>query len=312
MELKSFKCKNCGAATEYSATHQSLRCDFCGSVYVTETPAAPTPAAGGVPGQPPAADTRQIVPFKIDNDRARQIFHEWIGASIWRPGDVVSMSAIEQMNGIYIPFWAYSVNVHTNWTGEYSQTHYRNVERTELENGREVRRTVSEPYLVWYPQSGVHDGQYRRWLVSASKGLGEEWVRKLVPFEFGEARPVSADYMAGWRAEQPTIGAEEGWGTAQRELTGEERAECARLIERLSTVNCLFGQPQIEQFLLPIWIAAYRYGDKPFRFFVNGQTGEIHGTAPVSALRVGLAITAGVLLLAALIWFASQGHGHVH
>ena len=38
--------------------------------------------------------------------------------------------------------------------------------------------------------------------------------------------------------------------------------------------------------LLPVWIAAYRYKDKPYQFLVNGQTGEVVGKAPWSFWKI--------------------------
>ena len=40
--------------------------------------------------------------------------------------------------------------------------------------------------------------------------------------------------------------------------------------------------------LLPIWRYVYTYNNKEYPFYVNGQTGKIVGTAPVSPGRVWL------------------------
>ena len=55
--------------------------------------------------------------------------------------------------------------------------------------------------------------------------------------------------------------------------------------------------------LLPIWVAAYRYRGKGFRFVVNGRTGAVQGERPWSPWKIGLAIAVAVviaLLIAAL------------
>ena len=38
--------------------------------------------------------------------------------------------------------------------------------------------------------------------------------------------------------------------------------------------------------LLPVWKYIYTYKDKEYPFYVNGQTGKIVGTAPISAKKV--------------------------
>ena len=56
--------------------------------------------------------------------------------------------------------------------------------------------------------------------------------------------------------------------------------------------------------LVPLWIASYRWKGKTFRFMVNGQTGKVVGTAPVSAIKVGIAILLVVALVVGgvLLW----------
>ena len=48
--------------------------------------------------------------------------------------------------------------------------------------------------------------------------------------------------------------------------------------------------------LLPVWMAAYKYSGKTYRFLVNGQTGEVQGERPWSVWKIGFA----VLVVAAL------------
>ena len=55
--------------------------------------------------------------------------------------------------------------------------------------------------------------------------------------------------------------------------------------------------------LLPVWVSAYRYRDKPFRFIINGQTGEVSGESPKSWWKVAfltLAILIGLFVLLVL------------
>ncbi|MGZ5428890.1 MAG: hypothetical protein ACXWFS_07765, partial [Thermoanaerobaculia bacterium] len=52
--------------------------------------------------------------------------------------------------------------------------------------------------------------------------------------------------------------------------------------------------------LLPVWIAAYQYAGKPYRFLVNGVTGKTDGHAPLSWVKIGLAVAAAVLFFVIL------------
>jgi hypothetical protein len=49
-----------------------------------------------------------------------------------------------------------------------------------------------------------------------------------------------------------------------------------------------------------VWLAAYRYRGRSFRFVINGRTGEVEGERPYSSLKIAIAV-AIALLIAALI-----------
>jgi hypothetical protein len=58
--------------------------------------------------------------------------------------------------------------------------------------------------------------------------------------------------------------------------------------------------------LLPIWVAAYRYGEDSYRFLVNGRTGEVQGTAPWSWVKITLAVLAALLVIFAFYYFSGS------
>jgi hypothetical protein len=60
--------------------------------------------------------------------------------------------------------------------------------------------------------------------------------------------------------------------------------------------------------LLPLWIGTYHYQGKPYRVFVNGQTGKVSGEKPRDMLKTILIITSAILsLLVVLIFLTLAG-----
>jgi len=59
---------------------------------------------------------------------------------------------------------------------------------------------------------------------------------------------------------------------------------------------------------LPLWISAYRYSDKPYRFTINARTGEVHGERPYSAIKIILLVVTIIAVIAGAIylWKSSQ------
>jgi len=62
-------------------------------------------------------------------------------------------------------------------------------------------------------------------------------------------------------------------------------------------VRTQWNGEKVKSALLPVWIAAYRYRDKPFRFLVNGVTGKVAGKAPLSVFKVALAVLVALVIL---------------
>lgn len=59
--------------------------------------------------------------------------------------------------------------------------------------------------------------------------------------------------------------------------------------------------------LLPLWISAYRYQERVFRFLVNARSGEVQGERPFSVLKIALAVLAAIL---AIVLIAFLAHSH--
>ena len=57
--------------------------------------------------------------------------------------------------------------------------------------------------------------------------------------------------------------------------------------------------------LLPVYLLSYRYRNKLYRFLMNGQTGKVAGSKPLSPWRIMLTI--GGVLAAILVFLLLAG-----
>jgi hypothetical protein len=75
---------------------------------------------------------------------------------------------------------------------------------------------------------------------------------------------------------------------------------------RIHATDTRYGGIHFKHILLPVWMSAFRFRDKVYRFVVNGRTGEVQGERPYSAGKIAFAI----VLAAALIGggFAAWRH----
>jgi DNA-directed RNA polymerase subunit RPC12/RpoP len=280
-------CRECGATVNVTPGEQTARCAFCGSQQVL---------AQEAPGT--AIRPESLVPFKVDKAGANQRFEEWLGGLWFRPNDLKRMARLQEMGGVYIPFWTFDAWARSDWTAEAGY-HYYETEWTTDANGNQVSRQVQR--TRWVPAAGQRQDFFDDTLVCASRGLPPDLVAKLETFDTKQLTPYRPQFLAGWRAESYAVDLMPAWGSAQQRMTEVQRSRCSSDVpgdtQRNLAVHSQFSHVTFKHVLLPIWIAAYRYGDKPYQFLVNGQTGEVVGKAPWSTAKIVLAILAAVLLI---------------
>jgi hypothetical protein len=157
----------------------------------------------------------------------------------------------------------------------------------------------------WYPASGTYRHIFDDVLICASNQEGGNLIKRLEPFYTQELIPYKNEYLSGLCAEKYSIGLEQGFTEAKSVI----RSELYKMIRnqinadevRNLRIRTSYSDVTFKHILLPIWIAAYRYKDKIYKFVVNGQTGLVRGKAPISIVKI-IALTVVVLSLIALFF----------
>jgi DNA-directed RNA polymerase subunit RPC12/RpoP len=275
-------CNECGATVNVTPGEQTAKCAFCGSHKVLAQESAGA-----------AIRPESIVPFKVDKAQANKIFEEWLGSLWFRPSDLKKMAKLQEMGGVYIPFWTFDAWVQSNWTADAGYHYYETEYYTDA-NGDQQSRQVQR--TRWEFASGWRKDFFDDVLVCASKGLPQDLVARFQTFDTKQLTAYQPHFLAGWRAESYAIDLMPAWGSAQGSMNDTQRGRCASDVpgdtHRNLGVNNQFSYVTFKHVLLPIWIAAYRYHDKPYQFLVNGQTGEVVGRAPWSFWKIFLTILA--------------------
>ena len=76
--------------------------------------------------------------------------------------------------------------------------------------------------------------------------------------------------------------------------------------QRVSNINTTISDVTFKHILLPVWLAAYKYRGKTYRFVVNGQTGKVQGERPYSAWKIAFATIIGLIVAAGVGYIAAQ------
>jgi len=288
-------CNECGAVVNVAPGEQTATCTFCRSQQVLAREAAANPIR-----------PESVVPFKVDKNTAAVRFDEWLGSLWFRPSDLRKMVRVEGLAGVYIPYWTFDAQVYSTWTAQAGYHYYVDEQYTDEQGNRQTRKVQK---TRWEPASGRRSDRYDDVIICASKGLPDNLGDEFRSFDTRALAPYRPEFLAGWRAEAYAIDLMPAWDKGQGRMVSEQQSRCARDVPGDTHTNLQvrndFSQVTFKHVLLPVWIAAYRYQDKPYQFLVNGQTGEVVGRAPYSILKIVLFILFIVAVLAG-IYVATQ------
>jgi DNA-directed RNA polymerase subunit RPC12/RpoP len=294
-ERKVIACKRCGAHTTLDPHVAASSCAFCGTSAVVEAP-------------PNAAVVRPegLLPFRVPREAAQQSFRGWLNSLWFRPSDLKSRSRITNLQGVYIPFWTFDSATDSFWQAEAGYYYYVNVQVRE--NGKMVTRR--EQRTRWEPASGTLQMFFDDVPVPASRGIAEDLSRKLEPFPTADLTPYEPSYLSGFLAEENAVDLPEALETAKSRMRSDIRDACSREVpgdtQRNLVVETAFDAVAYKNALLPIWISAYEYHAKPYRFLVNGVTGQCTGTAPWSWVKITLLVLTILIMVMIVLYLAGQ------
>jgi hypothetical protein len=294
-----FECKSCGAQVACEPGRPSQACAFCGSTYVVEV--ATDQLSGLVP--------ELILPFRIDREEAQRRFESWGRSDFLAPADFRKAPRLDRLEGVYLPFWTFSMKAESEWTADIGEHWYETREESYTDSqGKRQTRTHTVQHTEWYPLSGRHHSYFFHHLVSGSRGLSQEEMAAVSEFDLLEIRRYRPQYLAGWSAESFGVPREEALAATQQLFQEKEGELIPRFLpgdtQRDLEITTRFEEISDDLLFLPFWIGSFSHRGKPYRFVLNGQTGEATGTLPTTPWKK-IAITAVILVaLILIIWLS--------
>jgi len=122
--------------------------------------------------------------------------------------------------------------------------------------------------------------------------------------------PYAPEYLAGFRAEGYSVPLDEGFTEARLRMDAMIRRDIKFDIggdrQRIHSMDVDLSDMTFKHILLPVWLAAYKYRGKSYRFVVNGRTSRVQGERPYSAIKITFAIIAGLLIAGAIGFLYAQ------
>lgn len=284
-ETRVVTCPNCGAQTEFDSDLHAAECPFCATPVVTDT------------GTHRHIKPRGLLPFHMEETQAREAVTDWLGSLWFAPNGLTEYARKgRKMNGIYVPYWTFDADTKSRYTGQRG-THYYET-RTVMRDGK--RKQVRVRKTRWRNVSGRVARFFDDVLVLASKSLPKKYTDALEPWDLSALEPYKPEYLAGFRAEGYQVELVDGFDEARAYMDRMIRRDIKYDIggddQRIGSVNTDIADVTFKHILLPVWLAAYKYRGKTYRFVVNGRTGRVQGERPYSAWKIAFAVIIGLIL----------------
>ena len=286
-ETRVATCPNCAAQVEFDPDMHAAECPFCATPVVTDT------------GTHRHIKPRAVLPFALTEETARDSMTDWLGRLWFAPNGLQEYARKgRKLQGIYVPYWTFDADTKSQYSGERGTVYYET--RTVMRDGKRVQERVQK--VRWTPARGRVARFFDDVLVLASKSLPRRYTEALEPWDLAALEPYAPEYLAGFRAEGYTVELDEGFNDARaqmdRVIERDVKFDIGGDRQRIHDIDTSVKDVTFKHILLPVWLAAYKYRGRTFRFVVNGRTGRVQGERPYSAVKITLAVIAGLIVAA--------------
>lgn len=295
------ECETCGASLTVDAAQRSTICPYCASPSVIERPA--------VAGRPSPAFT---LGFTIGQQAARSAVQRWLGTRGVFTQSSVRAASIDSIRGVYVPTFIYSALSRSSYSAEIGENYTETETYTAINaQGKPEVRTRTVTRTEYRHLEGAHAAYLMDVIVTASRGVSNAELEAIEPFDLRALRRYSPALISGWIAEDPTLSMAECIALAR----GEALAKIGRILGNFMPGNShrglvhrtLLERETADLLHVPIWVLAARHDPKKplLRILVNGQTGKVIGNAPLSWVKILLAVLAALALIGLVIAIAA-------
>ena len=259
-EMDEYFCQDCGAKIVASKNTSATFCVYCKNTAILKSRLTDK------------FSPSKIIPFSKTKEDAIEAFKKVGKGKILMPKEFTLPKNIEELTGIYIPFWLYTGKIKGKITGK----------------GNKVRTWSTRDYI--YTETKVYsierNGEFKfnNIPVDGSVRFNDAIMNSIEPFDYKELFDFNASYWSGFLGEIYDVEANE----AKKISIDRARETCYN--DLCSTIafssfvpeekNSEVLEEKIDYVLLPVWMVNIKYNEKLYTFAMNGQTGKMIGDIP--------------------------------
>lgn len=282
-KVSGYRCSSCGAEMVADESTAATECPYCGNNTIIHQ------SFDGM------YRPDLVIPFTVDRKKAQAALREFYRGKKLLPRSFTENSRIENMTGIYVPFWLMSCHAAGSVTFEGT------------------KNKMWEDEHFWYEKKDSYrvvrsgDMDFRHIPVDASTKMDDATMDSLEPYDTSKGVPYDAAYFSGYLADRFDVSAKDAQPRAServqttfRDKMHEAAQEGYDLIEQKSEAIRI-SDTKTEYAMLPVWMLSTKFEGKTYSFAMNGQTGQVAGSLPVDKGEYSRQLTKGSLIASLIL-----------
>jgi predicted RNA-binding Zn-ribbon protein involved in translation (DUF1610 family) len=289
-QLLAYSCPSCGGEVVGDETMAATSCPYCDNSVI-------------IPSQF-SGDLRPdlVLPFQLDREAAKGALKRHMKGKRFVPKVFRDEHHIDEIKGIYVPFWLFDADVDAS-------IRYEAI-RTRMWSDSQYNFTESNKYAV-YREGSV---RFEQIPVDGSSRMADDLMESIEPFDCNSAVPFDTAYLSGFLANRYDVDADESMERARNRIktsTEESFINSVRGYDSVRSVTSSINMKNgaITYALFPVWILNTKWENQLYTFAMNGQSGKIAGNLPLDKkaywrmfIIMAAIITGLIFLLFFLLW----------
>ena len=273
VEMDQYHCQDCGAEIIADKNTAATFCVYCKNTAILKSRLTDK------------FSPSKIIPFSKTKEDAIEAFKEVGKNKFLMPKEFSDPKNIQELTGVYIPFWLYSCKMKGFVSGKGT--------RVMTWSTYDYIYTKTDTYKV--ERGGLYS--FENIPVDGSVRFNDAIMNSIEPFKYEELEDFNYSYLSGFLAEKYDVEKNEA-----KKIT-IERAQSSTIDDLqskarsggyatfvASTKETNVEEEKIDYVLLPVWMVNIKYKDKMYTFAMNGQTGKMVGDIPYSKMKLFLFI----------------------
>jgi ribosomal protein S27E len=287
------ECPGCRAQITFQPPDIAGQCPFCATSIVAQPHSSS-----------PVITPEAVLPFNINAKASTALLRKWLSSRWFAPNGLKKLAQQEGMQGIYLPFWSYDCQTHSDYRGDRGDHYYTTETYTETDSeGNTETKTRTVQHTSWHSVSGQVQRFFDDVLIPAVQSVNVKRLEQLEPWDLSQLVPYHSSYLSGFKAQRYQINLKNGFEVFKEKAQHQIKSDVCRDIggdeQRVHSISTSYSAVTFKHLLLPVWISSYRFHNKQYQVMINAQSGEVLGDRPYSIWKITVTVLAGITIVVA-------------